>query len=958
MLPLLVLAGYGADAVNDDSTSFAVAGAMSDGSSIAAQSADADGSSDFRLVHVPRRMRPSNHTGPWMRDVYGSRIEYPRIKDASIAPQYSEGPDGLKSVPEGQIPEVNETLAYWDGSYGIQNEYQVSIGESSCSARYFTVPKSKGGRAIMWVGALSKIALERCKTARCAVQSMGDLGYEYGFYAENSASMAGESLVVVDPHEAWVFHILASPCGTRAIWGAQRVPKGNVAAVANAFTIRKMNLTDSDSFLASPGIVEIANLASPKEGRKKGKKRHHHHHHDDDDNDDHKSLSSIHEHTFENLDFTRAFGAGEYTHVFYSQRRVWRIYDILAPSLGLDPKVPYSVEHETLPFSIKPDAPIELSTLFAIYRDYYQGTEYDVTKGRAAGPFGNPARYDAGPEEEKMKNGGWERSIGLYRTSYIELAQARPQESGGVLWFAPSRAEATIFLPVLGPTILPTAPGTLGEGNNWKLDDGFWWTAQQLAAFMELKFSAMQPEVNELQRRLEREGEELVKSLLKNITKPEGHIGAQQFVPEFIDHAHKELENLRRHLLVKHQNGYVLDVKTQKVQTPGYDKAWLKDVGFCHFQASKKDWKRFNNTHLETQSVGTEIMNLALAALQKNETWKATPNVIQGLQEDYYQQSRKHGQEKEKEKREEKNTKRNIEKVEHEIKNMFDHLKDEMEGKKHADDGPKEEGKKPTVIDIKEKEHVVDGEKQHEGEGGHEREEKDTKRNMVEKVEQEIKTIFDHLKDDEGRKQHEGDEGHKPIVIDIKKKKEGDGEKGNVEGKKHDNDDGPKEEGKKPTVIDIKEKQQVVDGEKKHEGDEGHKPTIVDIKEEHSSGKKENDDVEGQVERDITWENDEEKKPTTSIVDIKEEKKPTTILDVKEEKPADEDDDKKKTPESTLHTDVGPKEMEGSTDKPKSGPGPLRGSGSIMRKNKVEEGAQPRQGGAMEEKQAPSVLYE
>jgi dipeptidase len=48
----------------------------------------------------------------------------------------------------------------------------------------------------------------------------------------------GEALQVVDPNEAWVFHILADDTGTGAVWAAQKVPAGHIAAVANQFIIR------------------------------------------------------------------------------------------------------------------------------------------------------------------------------------------------------------------------------------------------------------------------------------------------------------------------------------------------------------------------------------------------------------------------------------------------------------------------------------------------------------------------------------------------------------------------------------------------------------------------------------------------------------------------------------------------------------------------------------------------
>jgi dipeptidase len=60
---------------------------------------------------------------------------------------------------------------------------------------------------------MSKIALERTKTAREAIQLMGDLATSLGFYSADwsggdlSRGEGGESLQIVDTEEAWVFHV-------------------------------------------------------------------------------------------------------------------------------------------------------------------------------------------------------------------------------------------------------------------------------------------------------------------------------------------------------------------------------------------------------------------------------------------------------------------------------------------------------------------------------------------------------------------------------------------------------------------------------------------------------------------------------------------------------------------------------------------------------------------------------
>ena len=53
------------------------------------------------------------------------------------------------------------TYAYIDGGYGIMNEHQVSIGESTCGSHITALPVHLGGKALLEAGELSRLALER-----------------------------------------------------------------------------------------------------------------------------------------------------------------------------------------------------------------------------------------------------------------------------------------------------------------------------------------------------------------------------------------------------------------------------------------------------------------------------------------------------------------------------------------------------------------------------------------------------------------------------------------------------------------------------------------------------------------------------------------------------------------------------------------------------------------------------
>ena len=94
---------------------------------------------------------------------------------------------------------------------------------------------------------LTKLAMERMSSSKAAVEFIGKLAEEYGFYGEDGTTEGGsENVNIGDQNEAWVMHVLPDPTGRSAIWVARRVPDDEVTVVMNMFTIREVNLTSPD----------------------------------------------------------------------------------------------------------------------------------------------------------------------------------------------------------------------------------------------------------------------------------------------------------------------------------------------------------------------------------------------------------------------------------------------------------------------------------------------------------------------------------------------------------------------------------------------------------------------------------------------------------------------------------------------------------------------------------------
>lgn len=534
-------------------------GASVDGSMIVAHSDDND-LADQRIVYVPAQ----DHEPGSFRPVYCSAVAigefpqynsfiYPRIV-SDRAPAY-DTPEYPLSIPIGMIPQVDHTYAYFDGSYGIINEHQLMFGECTDGAKIQIGPEP--GRRIFYSSELSRVALERCKTAREAVELIGYLIEEYGYYG------TGETLPVADPNEAWVIEMAPSPEGTGGLWVAKRVPDGEVFVAANQFRIREVD-TENQDFLYGKTLHEVAEKLGwwdPEDGP---------------------------------LDWLRTVSLGEYNHPYYSLRRVWRLFSSMAPSMNLSPWVEDGFTRE-YPFSVKPDKKVSASDVMSLYRDHYEETEFDLTKGVAAGPFGYPDRYygpydgqgDVGDPSRQL-GGAWERPISVTYCGYAFVCQARnwlPDPVGGIMWLGLDKPADTCFIPFfVGVSDLPESIQVCDTSEFNK--DSAWWAFNFVSNWAALKYSYMHEDIKLMQEKYEAlslsrlpEIEAHITKIL--LTKPEE---AGRYLARFCSRNSQEIVEawwkLSEYLIVRYNDGFINE-KGNMAQPTGYPKEWLDETGWA-----------------------------------------------------------------------------------------------------------------------------------------------------------------------------------------------------------------------------------------------------------------------------------------------------------------------------------------------------------------------------------------
>ena len=424
-------------------------GASTDGSTIATHTCDC-GSCDWTWRHVPA----ADHIPGEMRKIYHIN-QY-----KTWPPEQGLKWDLYKNDYTGvEIPEPAHTFAYHHGMFGYLNERQLAIGESTigCVRKLRNDTPTPAFDITM----LTLIAMERCQTAREAIQLMGSLAEKYG-YGYNDH---GEMLAVHDPNELWVFEIMpVGPLWTPksgkpgAVWCAQRVPDDHVSVCPNESRIGEIDLKNRDFYMASAHVVSLAieqGLYDPKSGNP--------------------------------FSWKRAYSPAQGSAVSTEGRRarLWRFFDLVAPSLKLSPETP----NMDFPFSVKPDAKISAQDVMNMTRDRAQGTRFDRVKGLRGGPFANPNYF------------GTTRTICSPSAEYTTVTQCRgwlPAPVGGLVWLSLGVQDTSCYMPFYAG--ISDFPASFKVGDHWVLNrDSARWAFDYVDFHVQVAYAAALQEVKKAQ---------------------------------------------------------------------------------------------------------------------------------------------------------------------------------------------------------------------------------------------------------------------------------------------------------------------------------------------------------------------------------------------------------------------------------------------------------------------------
>ncbi|WP_435655476.1 C69 family dipeptidase [Brucella pituitosa] len=162
-----------------------------------------------------------------------------------------------------EIPQVPETFKYINMNYsdfegfpapltnGGLNEHGVAVRDIWSNSRDELVEMTPNPQTGPQYSDLARIALERAKTAREAVEIIGDLINEHGY-----TTYGGNSHLIADKNEGWVVLQFA---GGKGLWVAERLGPDDVRVSYPGYIGDiPADITDNEDYMASPNFYDFA----------------------------------------------------------------------------------------------------------------------------------------------------------------------------------------------------------------------------------------------------------------------------------------------------------------------------------------------------------------------------------------------------------------------------------------------------------------------------------------------------------------------------------------------------------------------------------------------------------------------------------------------------------------------------------------------------------------------------
>ena len=359
----------------------------------------------------------------------------------------------------GQIAQVAQTYT----TIGNMNEHQLIIGETTYGGRHEL--EDPEGR--IDYGSLIYITLQRAKTAREAIDIIVDLANTYGY------ASSGESFTIADKEEVWIMELIGKGPGRKGIvWVARRIPDGYISAHANHARITTFPKNDPENCLYAEDVITFAREMGFYEG------------------------------SDEDFSFSDAYAPLDFSAMRGCEARVWSFFRRFAD--GMDAYEDYALGHNPanrMPLWVKPNRKLSPKDVFDMMRDHYEGTEFDMTVGIAAGGNELPYRWRPSSFEIDGKKGYNERAIATQQTGFWFVGQCRswlPDEIGGLFWFAVDDAGTSPLSPFYTCINGISEHYALGNGSMLEYSPtSMFWLQNRVAQFAYLRYNHIGKEVRE-----------------------------------------------------------------------------------------------------------------------------------------------------------------------------------------------------------------------------------------------------------------------------------------------------------------------------------------------------------------------------------------------------------------------------------------------------------------------------